>query len=119
MKKNLLIFTTVFLLANPLLAADLIPLFVGIVKDKTSGVQNPKSPSSMEPPVVYLEDYTLNFDTFEEQCTIQLLNGNGVVVFSSMIPVGATSFLLPTSLEGEYLLQIVQGNYCFYGYINL
>ena len=119
MRKKLLMYLSVFLLVNPLLAADLIPLSVGIVKNKPSGLQNPKSPSPMEPPAVYLEDCTLSFDAFEEDWAIQLLDKNNVVVFSSVIPSGTTMFQLPTTLEGEYQIQLIQGNILYWGIIIL
>ncbi len=73
----------------------------------------------VQPPFVYIEDCTLSFNAFEDDCAIQLLDENEVVVFSNMIPAGTTSFLLPTTLEGEYQIQLIYGNFIFTGYIEL
>lgn len=70
-----------------------------------------------QPPVVYLANYTLSFNAFEEDCTIQLLDEDDAIVFSGIIPAGTTSFQLPSTLEGEYQVQLIYGNFIFTGYI--
>ncbi len=94
-----------------------INLTVGYVNPSVHHGPRPTAP--MQAPVVYLENYTLSFNAFEEGCAIQLLDENDVDVFSSMIPAGTTSFLLPTTLEGEYQIQLIYGNFIFTGYIEL
>jgi len=42
-----------------------------------------------------------------------------VVVYTIVIPTGTTSWVLPASLSGEYELQLISGNYCFWGMITL
>ena len=44
---------------------------------------------------------------------------NDNVVYSAVIPTNTTSLVLPSCLSGEYEIQIIQGNICFYGYIEL
>lgn len=44
---------------------------------------------------------------------------NDNVVYSTVITTGTTSLVLPSTLSGEYGIQNIQGNICFYGYINL
>ena len=51
--------------------------------------------------------------------TLELVDANDNVVYSTVIPTGTTSLVLPSYLSGEYKLQIIQGNIYFYGYINL
>lgn len=70
-------------------------------------------------PSVSLESHTLYFVTPCDGCTLRLLDENGVVVYSTVIPTGTTSLVLPSYLSGEYEIQIIQGNICFYGYITL
>lgn len=70
-------------------------------------------------PSVSLDDHTLYFATSCDGCTLRLLNENDVVVYSTVIPTGTTSLVLPSNLFGEYEIQIIQGNYCFWGYIYL
>ena len=76
-----------------------------------------KSPITI--PDIGLEDYTLYFYTPCDGCTLRLLDENENVVFSTVIPTNTASLVLPSTLSGEYEIQIIQGNICFYGYINL
>ena len=76
-----------------------------------------KSPITI--PDISLENHTLYFYTPCDGCTLRLLDENENVVFSTVITTGATSLVLPSTLSGEYEIQIIQGNICFYGYIDL
>ena len=70
-------------------------------------------------PEVDLENHTLTFYTPCDGYVLRLVNENDNVVYSTVIPTGATSLVLPSNLSGEYEIQIVQGNTYFYGYIDL
>ena len=70
-------------------------------------------------PEVSLDDHTLIFDTPCDGCTLRLVDANDNVVYSTVIPTGTTSLVLPSSLSGEYKILIIQDNLYFYGYINL
>lgn len=70
-------------------------------------------------PFVSLEGYTLYYVTPCDGCTLRLLDENDVVVYSTIIPTGTTSIVLPSNLSGEYEIQIIQGNIYFWGYIIL
>lgn len=70
-------------------------------------------------PSVSIEDYTLYFMTPCDGCTLRLLDENDIVVYSTVIPTGTTSLVLPSYLSGEYEIQIVRGNIYFYGCIIL
>ena len=76
-----------------------------------------KSPITI--PDISLENHTLYFYTPCDGCTLRLLDENDNVVYSTVIATGTTSLVLPSTLSGEYEIQIIQGNICFYGYINL
>ncbi|MBQ6062374.1 MAG: hypothetical protein IJK42_10075 [Prevotella sp.] len=78
---------------------------------------NPKSPILI--PSVSLDDHTLYFDTPCDGCTLNIVDGNNIVVYTLVIPTGTTSLVLPATLSGEYELQIIRGNYLFYGTIDL
>jgi len=41
------------------------------------------------------------------------------VAYTLVIPTGTTSLVLPSTLSGDYTIQIIRGNYLFYGTINL
>ena len=70
-------------------------------------------------PEISLDGYSIIFDTPCDGCTLRLLDANDNVVYSTIIPTGTTSMVLPSSLSGEYKIEIIQGNLCFYGYIFL
>lgn len=70
-------------------------------------------------PEVSIDGYTLFFGTPCDGCVLRLLDEDGFVVYSIVIPTGATTLPLPTTLEGDYELQIIQCGWCFYGWIEL
>ncbi len=101
---------------NGIMAAE-IDLEVGIV-DPT-GSQEPPQKGPVLVPSVSLEGYTLYFMTPCDSCTLRLLDEDDAVVFSTIIPTGTTSLVLPSYLSGEYEIQIIQGNIYFWGFILL
>ena len=76
-----------------------------------------KSPPAV--PEIGIEDYTLTFYTPCDGSVLRLLDENDNVVYSTVIPTGTTSLVLPSYLSGSYEIQIVQGNIYFYGNIYL
>lgn len=72
--------------------------------------------SPIQPPVVDLDDHTLYFTTSCVGDTLQLVQ-NGVVVYSTTITTDEVE--LPATLEGDFELQIIHGNWLFYGDVEL
>lgn len=70
-------------------------------------------------PELSLDDHTLYFYTPCNGYTLNIVDENDVVVYTIVIPVGTTSWVLPSTLSGEYELQLISGNYCFWGMITL
>ena len=86
--------------------------------DPTADLGGPhKAP--VQVPSVSLDDHTLYFFTPCDGCTLNLVDENDVVVYTIVIPAGTTSLLLPATLSGNFELQIIRGNYCFWGEITL
>ena len=106
-------FTSVNVYADP----EGVDLQVGYIDPNNGDDGQPKTPILI--PEVSLDDHTLFFDTPCDGCTLRLVDANNNVVYSTIIPTGTTSLVLPSYLSGEYKLQIIQGNIYFYGYINL
>ena len=98
-------------------APDMIDLGVGVVDPEDEGLGQQKTPITI--PEINLEDHTLYFYTPCDGCTLRLLDDNDNVVYSTVIQTNTTSLVLPSTLSGEYEIQIIRGNICFYGYINL
>jgi hypothetical protein len=118
MKKRFLMILSAIMISTSLFAWDPIS-FTTRIEDDTRPIGNgqPKSPD--QPPVVYFEDYVLLFEVGHPDYVLQLVDENNVVVFSSVIPSGTTMFQLPTTLEGEYQIQLIQGNILYWGIIIL
>lgn len=81
--------------------------------------QKPIKRSPVFIPSISLEDHTLFFATPCDGCTLRLINEDGDMEYVTVIPTDTITLDLPSYLSGEYQLQIIQGNYCFWGYINL
>lgn len=117
-KKNFL-FTLVLATMLPLqpLQADPIDLnWHVIIIDPTDHQGGHRSP--VQPPIVGIEDYTIYFTTPCDGCVLRIVDENGDVVYSTVIPAACTSLDLPSSLSGDYELQIISGIYCFYAEIH-
>lgn len=70
-------------------------------------------------PEVSLDNHTLYLGTPCDGCLLNIVDMNNVVVYSLVIPMGATTLMIPSTLSGGYELQIIDGNYFFYGNIFL
>lgn len=84
--------------------------------DPTLGEHNPHR-SSVSTPDVYIDGYTLTFDESCDECTLRIVNDEDEVEFTTVIM--SNTVVLPSTLQGEYEIQIIRGNYCFYGDVEL
>ena len=118
-KRNLFTLLVMLLFAssseNVLASIDPIPLEVGYVDPILQNTH--RGPVLI--PEVSIEDYTLYFDTPCDGCVLRVVNELGVVEYITVIPVGADELVLPSYLSGDYELQIIRDNWCFYGDITL
>ena len=94
-----------------------IDLAVGYVDPTIPHGHNPKSPILI--PHVAIDGHTLYFFTPCDGCELQLLDEEGNVVYNVIIPGGSATLALPSYLSGNYEIQIIRGNYLFWGYINI
>lgn len=93
-------------------------LFETYYIDPTSPVTVPqKSPVLV--PEVLIDNHTLIFNTSCDGCTLRLVNEDDEVDYEIVIPTNTNSLILPSTLEGNYEIQIVLGNWCFCGEIEL
>ena len=122
MSKKLFILMTLMMVMLPSssvrvsAASTPIPLTGGYV-DPTAGHDYPRTP--MLAPTIEIEDYTLFFITPCDGSALRLLDGDGDLVYSTVIPTNASSLVLPSYLSGEYEIQIIQGRIYFWGDIYL
>jgi len=92
-----------------------VELQMGIIDDVPLTPGNGKAP--MRKPTIYQECYTLTLPSSHPEYTINIIQGEDVV-FSTIIPEGVVTYELPAYLTGDYTIQFVSGNFCFYGFIN-
>jgi len=68
-------------------------------------------------PEVDLEGFTLTFFDSCVGCTLRIVNTEDEVEYTTIIT--SDTLVLPSTLEGQYEIQIIQGEWCFYGDIEL
>lgn len=98
-------------------AQESITFECGIFDPSSIGHQPPKSP--INPPTVYINDYTLTFATSHPEYVLYIKDENETVVYSTVVASAATEVVLPSTLSGYYEIDLVMNEWCFWGYINL
>ena len=118
MKKLLLFLFGAFLLSTSVSAQVLVPLTVCIEEDEQPGGNgNPKTPITA--PKVYIDDYTLLFEVGHPEYVLYIKDEDGNVVYSTVVSSTQTQVVLPSSLSGDYQIELVMGYWHFTGWINL
>ena len=106
------------MMSTSVYAWDIIPFTVSIDDDDMPiGNSRPKSP--MRPPVVYIEDHTLSFVVDHPDYELTIKDEDGEVVYSTIVTSAETLVTLPSSLVGDYVIELTMGNWLFVGWINL
>lgn len=120
MKKNYFIIL-MMLAALPMFSlrvnATLIQIPLQVEYDDPSHDQDNPNRGPVLIPEVSIDEYTLYFDSSCENCILRLVDEEDEVVYTTVISSG--SLVLPSNLSGDYELQIIRDNWCFYGYIEL
>ena len=75
--------------------------------DQSSGSSGPTY-APIRPWYITQDDYTL-----------ELLDEDGVVVYTTFVPSGTTTVILPSTLSGDFELRLVADTYYYRGYICL
>lgn len=71
----------------------------------------------VQPPIIYIEDGTLTFDTNCDGCELRLVNDEDEVEYTTVI--SGSTLELPSNLTGTYVLEIICGDYIFSGEIEI
>lgn len=124
MKKRLLLLTLVMAML-PLSSVRVnaenpgdINLEVGFDDPSTPISENPRAPIFI--PHIGIDGHVLTFYSPCDGCTLCLSDENNNTVYTTVIPVGADALTLPSYLSsGDYKIEIIQGIFCFWGYIEL
>ena len=93
---------------------------VGLVV-KTGSHPQPKSPETPpDAPEATLEDNVLTFTSAHDDYTLTLLDEDSEVAYQTVVPSSVSIVVLPTTLTGDFELQLdYGGNYYFYCDIEL
>ena len=117
MKKFLLMIFGAFLLSTSLFAKEVVPFTVNYEDNQPIGHGYGRTP--MRPPLVYIDDYALAFEAYHPDYVLTLKDENGDVVYTTTVYSTETLVTLPSTLSGDYEIQLVMGNWLFTGWINL
>ena len=118
MKKVLLFITLALVMNVSVLAKEQVPLTVSYNEDEQPlGHGYGRTP--MCPPLVYIEDYTLTFAVGHPDYTLIIKDEDGTVVYTTNVFSTDIEVILPSTLSGDYEVNLVMGNWLFTGWINL
>ena len=118
MKKLFLFLFSAFIFSTSVSAQVLVPLTVSIEEnDQPLGNGHGKSP--MLVPKVYIDDYTLLFAIDHPEYVLNIKDEDENVVYSTVVYSAQTQVVLPSTLSGNYQIELVMGNWLFKGWINL
>lgn len=118
MKQKFIIFFTALFAATAMYADPdgiIVPL-TKVVKTTPDNGCHPRSPILV--PVLYIDGYTLTAGDNTLGSTIQLLDENDNVVFSTYVAIEG-EIQLPTTLSGTYTILVIRDDATFEGEIEL
>ncbi len=117
-KKLLFTILSAFLLCTTVAAMDLIPLTICPYENEQPGTNGfPRTPITA--PIVYIDDYTLLFEVNHPEYVLNIKDENDNVVYSTVVNSTQTQVVLPSTLSGNYQIELVVDNLLFMGWINL
>ena len=97
--------------------AQQIPMH--IIDQNPSGSGYPLAP--IRPWYICEDSYVLSIPTFDDDCSLELLDENGNTVFSTTLFAGITTVTLPSTLSGSFELCLIpfSSTYYYRGYLEL
>ena len=117
MKKLLLFLFAAFILSTDVSAQELVPLTMSIIDEQPVTNGHPRSPE--ETPIVYIDDYTLLFEANHPDYVLNIKDEDGDVVYSTVVSSTQTQVILPSTLSGDYQIELVMDNLLYKGLIEL
>jgi hypothetical protein len=96
---------------------DSIHFNVGYFDPSDPMGEQPRGP--VNPPTVYLEDYTLTFATNHPEYVLYIKDENETVLYSTIVTSATTEVVLPSTLSGDYEIDLFMNEWYFWGYIEL
>ncbi len=117
MRKLFLFFVGFFIFGTQVEAQTLVNFDTQLIDPYGLGHIPGKSP--IQPPTVYIEDFTLTFAVDHPEYVLYIKDENDVVVYTTVVSSAETQVTLPTTLSGDYKIELVMGNWLFTGFITL
>ena len=117
MKKNLLLVLFALFMSTSVMAWELIPLSVNYDDEQPLGPGYPKTPITA--PTVYIDDYTLLFEANHPEYVLNIKDESNNVVYTTVVYSTQTQVVLPSTLSGDYQIELVVDNLLFSGLISL
>ena len=117
MKKLFISSLFILLLNTSVMAWEPIPF--SVYYDDEQPIIHGHGRNTIQAPTVYIEDYMLTFEAYHPDYTLIIKDEDGDVVFSTVVWSAQTEVVLPSSLSGDYEIELVMGNWLFSGWINL
>ena len=106
------------MLGTSVSAQELVPLTVCIEENDQPGTNgHPRSPDGT--PIVYIDDYTLLFEVNHPEYVLNIKDEDGDVVYSTVVYSAQTQVVLPSTLSGDYQIELVVNNLLYKGWIEL
>ena len=117
MKKLLFVLLSMlFFSSSPMMGEEkMIDLNLEIIDDSPAGPGRGKAP--IRKPIVNQEGQKITFLSSHPEYTINIIQ-NDEVIYSFVIPSEVSKFEIPTYVEGECILQLITGRFCFWGIIS-
>ena len=117
MKRFFFILASCFLLSTHMTAQTIIPFSTQIIDPEPIGHPMPRNP--ILSPTVYIEDYTLTFLVGHPEYVLYIKDENDAVVYTTVVTSTETLVTLPSTLSGEYKIELVMDNWLFTGWIDI
>lgn len=93
--------------------------FTVCIEDDDMPIGSGHSKSPLNPPTVYIEDYILSFETGHPDYVLYIKDEDGNVVYTTTVFSTTTLVALPSTLSGNYEIELTMGNWIFTGWIEL
>lgn len=117
MKK--LFLSSLFILFMNVSAMAWDPISFTVSFDDNMPLGNGHGKTSMCPPMVYIEDYTLSFEVDHPEYVLYIKDEDDNVVYTTTVYSAQTQVVLPSTLSGDYKIELQMGYWKFTGYIML
>ena len=117
MRKFVFAFLCFMMMSTYVFAEGPIDFSVSIIDDMPIGHGHPKSP--IQPPIVYLEDYTLTFVAGHPDYELTIKDEDGQTIYTTFVTSAETLVTLPSTLTGDYVIELRMGYWLFTGWIEL